>query len=95
MEGEVTEEGVVTWLITNIRAERKLRGSSQRLPLVGLLKFADRIAHLLRPNSLKTSRRNIAEHYDLGNDFYKLWLDPTMTYSSAKFTADDQSFEEV
>jgi cyclopropane-fatty-acyl-phospholipid synthase len=40
---------------------------------------------LLRPNSLTTSRRNISEHYDLGNDFYKLFLDPTMTYSSALF----------
>lgn len=86
---------VVTWLITNIRAERKLRGSSQRLPLVGLLKIADRVAHLLRPNSLKTSRRNISEHYDLGNDFYKLWLDPSLTYSSAKFTSDDQPLEEA
>ncbi len=44
-----------------------------------------RFGHLLRPNSKRGSRRNIARHYDLGNDFYSLWLDPSMTYSSAVF----------
>ncbi|MEL5848973.1 MAG: cyclopropane-fatty-acyl-phospholipid synthase family protein [Candidatus Igneacidithiobacillus chanchocoensis] len=38
-----------------------------------------------RPNTRRGSRRNIAEHYDLGNDFYRLWLDPSMSYSSAYF----------
>ncbi|HEY2344173.1 MAG TPA: cyclopropane-fatty-acyl-phospholipid synthase family protein, partial [Chthoniobacteraceae bacterium] len=47
----------------------------------------------LRPNSLRTSRRNIAEHYDLGNEFYRLWLDSTMTYSSGYFTSADQTLE--
>jgi cyclopropane-fatty-acyl-phospholipid synthase len=44
-----------------------------------------RLGHLLRPNSKRGSRRNIARHYDLGNDFYALWLDPSMTYSAAVF----------
>ncbi len=43
----------------------------------------DQIRHLLRANRKEQARKNIAAHYDLGNDFYKLWLDPTMTYSSA------------
>ena len=43
-------------------------------------------SYKLRLNTLKGSRRNVSAHYDLGNDFYKLWLDPTMTYSSALFT---------
>lgn len=43
------------------------------------------IGHLLRPNSRRGSRRNIAHHYDLGNRFYETWLDETMTYSSAVF----------
>lgn len=38
---------------------------------------------LIRRNSTKGSRENIRAHYDVGNDFYQLWLDPTMTYSSA------------
>jgi cyclopropane-fatty-acyl-phospholipid synthase len=49
----------------------------------------DRLRHLiLRDNSLAGSRRNIAAHYDLGNAFYALWLDETMTYSSACFQGD-------
>ena len=53
---------------------------------LGIMRTWHRLRHLLRPNSRTGSRRNIAEHYDLGNDFYRLWLDPTMTYSSAIFT---------
>ena len=40
---------------------------------------------VLRRNSLRGSKRNIEAHYDVGNDFYRLWLDETMTYSSALF----------
>jgi cyclopropane-fatty-acyl-phospholipid synthase len=47
-----------------------------------------RVRHLLRRNSRAGSRRNIQAHYDLGNDFYRLWLDPTMNYSSAWFNGD-------
>lgn len=45
----------------------------------------DRVLHLFRRNSKAQARKNIEAHYDLGNDFYKLWLDPSMTYSSALF----------
>lgn len=45
-----------------------------------------RLRHLLNRNSKKGSRRNIHAHYDIGNAFYRLWLDPSMTYSSALFT---------
>lgn len=45
-------------------------------------RFVDRLYHMLRANTLKGSRRNIQAHYDLGNGFYREWLDPTMTYSS-------------
>ena len=48
-------------------------------------RFADRMRHVFRPNTQDGSRENIAAHYDLGNDFYALWLDPSMTYSSAVF----------
>jgi cyclopropane-fatty-acyl-phospholipid synthase len=45
-----------------------------------------RLAHwVLRDNNRKGSRRNILAHYDLGNDFYRLWLDPSMSYSAAIF----------
>jgi cyclopropane-fatty-acyl-phospholipid synthase len=48
-------------------------------------RIAGWIAHRLRRNSRRGSRRNISAHYDLGNDFYAAWLDPTMSYSSAVF----------
>lgn len=47
-----------------------------------------RVKHLLNANTRRGSRRNIAAHYDLGNEFYALWLDPSMTYSSALFEGD-------
>ena len=46
------------------------------------------LKHLLRTNTRKNSRKNISAHYDLGNNFYHLWLDPSMTYSSAYFAGD-------
>lgn len=48
-------------------------------------RLAYRIRHLLRRNTKANSRKNIHAHYDLGNSFYQLWLDPTMNYSSAWF----------
>ncbi|MGB0920279.1 MAG: class I SAM-dependent methyltransferase [Alphaproteobacteria bacterium] len=44
-----------------------------------------RLQHLRRANSKRGSKRNISYHYDLGNDFYAAWLDPSMTYSSALY----------
>src|SRR5690606_9580307 len=48
----------------------------------------DRVRHLLNRNSRRGSRRNIHAHYDIGNPFYRLWLDETMNYSSALFEGD-------
>ena len=60
--------------------ERAIHGSR-------LLNLGYRLKHLLRRNSRRGSARNIGAHYDLGNDFYALWLDPSMTYSAARFDA--------
>jgi cyclopropane-fatty-acyl-phospholipid synthase len=54
-----------------------------------------RLRHLLKANSKSGSRRNIAFHYDLGNDFYRLWLDRSMTYSSAIYENPEQSLEDA
>lgn len=51
--------------------------------------------HRNNHNSIENSRENISAHYDLGNDFYQLWLDQTMSYSSALFTDSKQSMEEA
>lgn len=53
-----------------------------------VVKLWNRVQHLLRTNTKQGSKRNIAYHYDLGNDFYEQWLDPSMTYSSALFDED-------
>jgi cyclopropane-fatty-acyl-phospholipid synthase len=51
--------------------------------------------HMSRANSKEGSKKNISEHYDLGNDFYSEWLDPSMTYSSAYFTSDNQGLTDA
>jgi cyclopropane-fatty-acyl-phospholipid synthase len=84
---------VISWAILNIENSPAMSGSTRRTMALNLLQFYNRLLHLLRPNSLDIARQNIAEHYDLGNDFYRLWLDPTMTYSAAKFASEDQSLE--
>ena len=53
------------------------------------------LAHRARRNTKGQSRQNIAAHYDLGNDFYRLFLDETMTYSSAVFETPDQSLADA
>lgn len=53
------------------------------------------LAHRMNRNTQRQSRRNISAHYDLGNEFYRLFLDETMTYSSAVFAAPDQSLADA
>lgn len=54
-------------------------------PGAGLVRTFEKIRHWLNGNSKRQARKNISFHYDLGNDFYKKWLDETMSYSSALF----------
>ncbi len=54
-----------------------------------------KLIHKKRQNTLKGSKDNILAHYDLSNDFYKLWLDPTMTYSSGVFPSKESSMQEA
>ena len=54
-----------------------------------------KLSHALNRNTRTGSRKNISAHYDLGNDFFKLFLDPTMMYSSALFPSADASLEEA
>ncbi len=59
------------------------------------LEVPRRLAHRARRNTSAQARRNIAAHYDLGNDFYRLFLDETMTYSSAVFESPEQSLADA
>lgn len=61
----------------------------------GPFRWVNALAHRLRDNAPRKAKRNIAAHYDLGNDFYAAWLDPTMTYSSARFASPNQPLEDA
>ena len=60
-----------------------------------LVQFYERFRFWLQGNSKGQARKNISYHYDLGNDFYGLWLDKTMTYSSAIFETGKESLEDA
>ena len=80
--------GLLTLLASNRDVLQKaLYGSWRQL-------LAARVRHWLNRNSKAGSKRNIMAHYDLGNDFYRLWLDPSMSYSAAIYReVDDGSLE--
>lgn len=90
MDGDWDTEDL-TGLLTLLSANREqLQGAiyGRVLRLIG-----HRLTHMLRANTRTGSKRNIEAHYDLGNDFYRLWLDPSMTYSAALFDSPDECLE--
>ena len=92
MDGDWTSRDLTALL-------RLLLQNEPQLEQKVLLRFArgliNRLQHLLNANSTRGSRRNIAYHYDLGNDFYRLWLDPSMTYSAALFETGVEDLEQA
>ncbi|MGE0884486.1 MAG: class I SAM-dependent methyltransferase [Blastocatellales bacterium] len=94
VDGEWDSDDVVavlSWLIINM--EHAASSQKRRLPLTDLLLVFNKIRHKLRANNQSNAKRNISEHYDLGNDFYKLFLDPSMTYSCGYFSSPEASLE--
>jgi cyclopropane-fatty-acyl-phospholipid synthase len=91
MDGDWTTPDLVTLVRVAVRNLRLLDASHRILSAVRGL--ASRLSHRLRTNSVRGSRRNIREHYDLGNDFYRLFLDSQMLYSCAYFLRDADSIE--
>jgi cyclopropane-fatty-acyl-phospholipid synthase len=92
MEGEWDSPDLVAligFFIENIDQTPGMSGSARKALGVGLFRIADRLGHLLRPNDKKMVRRNISEHYDVSNDFFRLFLDPSMMYSSARWEGTD------
>ena len=83
---------VLSWLIINIEGANERK---RRLPMTDLLLVFNRIRHKLRANNVRGAGRNIFEHYDLGNDFFSIFLDRSMTYSCAHFSAPDQTLEDA
>jgi cyclopropane-fatty-acyl-phospholipid synthase len=84
MDGDWDSPDVTTFLelfVVNEQVGEEIAGGSN-----WFINTAQRLRHWLNDNTRRRSRKNISAHYDLGNAFYREWLDPTMTYSSALFT---------
>ncbi len=64
-------------------------------PGMGLVRAYEKLRFWMQTNSKRQAKKNISYHYDLGNDFYALWLDDTMTYSSAYFKTGQESLEKA
>jgi cyclopropane-fatty-acyl-phospholipid synthase len=87
---------VIGWFVLNVDTAPTLSGSrAARTTALNLLRILNRLAHLFRDNTRTRAERNIRHHYDLSNDFFALWLDPTMMYSSARWERPDATLEEA
>ena len=84
-DGRVFTSDLTAFLMLCTENQTALESVFYGKPLVALM---FRIKHMLRSNTRANARKNIHAHYDLSNDFYRLWLDDTMTYSSAVFHGD-------
>ncbi len=83
MDGDWTTPDLVALVRVAVRNLRTL--DAEHKFLSSLRAFASRVRHKLRANTIAGSRKNIRAHYDLGNEFYELFLDSQMMYSSAYF----------
>jgi cyclopropane-fatty-acyl-phospholipid synthase len=90
MRGDWESPNLSELLLVLVQNEQALSVQAQSYALVT---WVNRLRHRMNRNSIRGSRRNIAAHYDLGNDFYRLWLDPSMTYSSALFENGERCLE--
>jgi len=86
---------VIKWVLLNVENAPGVSGSKVEAIGLNLLKWFNKIYHSKRANTINGSRKNISEHYDLNNDFFASFLDPTMTYSAAYFYKDDLTLEEA
>jgi cyclopropane-fatty-acyl-phospholipid synthase len=87
---------VVSWFLLNVEDAPTVSGSRRaRSAALNLLRVVNRIGHAMRPNSRARAARNIRDHYDLSNDFFTLFLDPTMMYSSARWATPGLTLEEA
>jgi cyclopropane-fatty-acyl-phospholipid synthase len=86
---------VIAWFVLNVDYAPALSGSRVTSFGVNLLRAANRMIHRLRPNSRRLAVRNIQEHYDLSNNFFSLWLDSSMMYSSARWEHPEQTLAEA
>jgi cyclopropane-fatty-acyl-phospholipid synthase len=93
MDGDWSSPDLVSVVRMAVRNLERI-GSGNRVFSV-LSTIADTLRHRFRGNSVSGSKKNIHRHYDLGNEFYRLFLDPTMAYSCGYYRTADDSLEEA
>jgi len=93
MEGEWSSPDLVA--VVRLAVRNLDQVESENKLFSALSSMADSVRHRLRGNTVSGSRRNISYHYDLGNDFYRLFLDPTMAYSCACYQTPGDSLEQA
>jgi len=86
---------VIKWFLLNVENNPAVSGNKTQAVMLNILKWFNKISHFKRANSISGSQKNISEHYDLNNDFFASFLDPTMTYSSAYFYKGDLSLQDA
>jgi cyclopropane-fatty-acyl-phospholipid synthase len=86
---------VIKWFLLNVENSPGLSGSKVNNLALNLLKRVNKVYHSQKINSISGSRKNISAHYDLNNEFFALFLDKSMTYSSAYFKAANMSLYEA
>lgn len=86
---------VIEWFILNADQSTVMESSKRQSGFLNLLHLFNKLAHQMRPNTVDIAKLNIHEHYDLGNEFFSLFLDDTMTYSSAIFADSSQSLRDA
>lgn len=91
MDGEWTSPDLVS--VVRLAVRNLPAVENQNRLLHALARGFDRLRHLSRDNSIAGSRKNISAHYDLSNDFFRLFLDPSMMYSCAFYETDGDSIE--
>ncbi|MFT7032616.1 MAG: cyclopropane-fatty-acyl-phospholipid synthase [Cyclobacteriaceae bacterium] len=82
---------VISWTLLNFDNVPGLSGSKAGKFLWNSFQFVNRFIHKANSNTKEGSKKNISYHYDLSNEFYRLWLDSSMTYSSAYFDSKEKS----
>ena len=86
---------VIKWFLLNVENAPGVSGSKTKAFALNILKLFNKISHWTRVNDISGSKKNIADHYDLNNDFFASFLDPTMTYSSAFFKEEGMNLQEA
>ena len=92
LEGKWSTNDIYAFFILVVSNENQF---SSHLTAGVMARIRNSIAHVLNRNSLSGSRKNIAFHYDIGNEFYAAWLDPSMSYSSALYNNTEGTLEQA